>query len=241
VDVKTDERLVRLDRHLSEYFLFQSLWTLFKSRFHGRSWRDRGGIETAAILDAWKNLPRRVLPRERNKRQFLSGVLARNEVNRDYAYNRRLFLRIGHGWYQFNPALALRRRDASGETWIPIFEALNLRFVLETASPRQWPRIEVLLGAAGLPQPSAPIGGERIMQQMREECAEYEAMLRAQEADNAEPEVTALPSPAPSSPPTAADPAPWGTPAARRAEIERIRRQIEENTARREGRANGAS
>ncbi len=253
VDVKTDERLVRLDRHLSEYFLFQSLWTLFKSRFHGRSWRDRGGIETAAILDAWKNLPRRVLPRERNKRQFLSGVLARNEVNRDYAYNRRLFLRIGHGWYQFNPALALRRRDASGETWIPIFEALNLRFVLETASPRQWPRIEVLLGAAGLPQPSAPIGGERIMQQMREERAEYEAMLRAQEAeepaeaeeaaeaDNAEPEVTALPSPAPSSPPTAADPAPWGTPAARRAEIERIRRQIEENTARREGRANGAS
>ena len=91
------------------------------------------------------------------------------------------------------------------------------------------------------------------MQQMREERAEYEAMLRAQEAeepaeaeepteaDNAEPEVTALPSPAPSSPPTAADPAPWGTPAARRAEIERIRRQIEENTARREGRANGAS
>ena len=85
------------------------------------------------------------------------------------------------------------------------------------------------------------------MQQMREERAEYEAMLRAQEAeepteaDNAEPDVTALPSPAPSSPPTAADPAPWGTPAARRAEIERIRRQIEENTARREGRANGAS
>ena len=37
VDVKTDERLVRLDRHLSEYFLFRTLWTLFKSRFHGRN------------------------------------------------------------------------------------------------------------------------------------------------------------------------------------------------------------
>jgi len=33
VDVNTGERLVRIDRHLSEYFLFQTLWVLFKSRF----------------------------------------------------------------------------------------------------------------------------------------------------------------------------------------------------------------
>ena len=33
VDLKTGERLVRIDRHLSEYFLFQTFWTLFKSRF----------------------------------------------------------------------------------------------------------------------------------------------------------------------------------------------------------------
>jgi hypothetical protein len=235
VDVKSDERLVRLDRHLSEYFLFQTLWTLFKSRFHGRGWRDSGGIETAAILESWKHLPRRVLPAERTKRQFLSGVLARNEVNRDYAYNRRLFLRVGHGCYQFNPALAVRRRDASGETWIPVFEALNLRFVLEGASPRHWPRIEVLLGAAGLPRPATPIGGERIMQQMREERAQYEAMMRESAAEgDTEAAAAEPPPPAASPPPPAAPPAPWGTPATRRAEIERLRRQIEENAARRE-------
>ncbi len=235
VDVKTDERLVRIDRHLSEYFLFQTLWTLFKSRFHGRSWRDRGGIETAAILDAWKHLPRRVLRTERNKRQHLSGVLARNEVNRDYAYNRRLFTRLAHGWYQFNPALAVRRRDGSGETWIPVFDALNLRFVLEGASPRQWPRIEMLLGMAGLPQPSAPIGGERIMQQMREEREQIEATLPAQEAEEAaEPDAAEPPSPAEPSPASEPPAAPWGTAEARRAEIERVSRQIEENAARRE-------
>ncbi len=234
VDVKTDERLVRLDRHLSEYFLFQTLWTLFKSRFHGRNWRDRGGIETGAILDAWKSLPRRVLPPERNKRPFVSGVLARNEVQRDYAYNRRLFLRVAHGSYQFNPALSVRRRDASGETWVPVFEALNLRFVLEGASPRHWPRIETLLGMAGLPAPGAPIGGERLMRQMADERAQYEAMLREAEADgDAKPDATAPPPPEP-------PPAPWGTPAARRAEIERVRRRIEENAARREGGAEGS-
>ncbi|MCC6532578.1 MAG: ankyrin repeat domain-containing protein [Burkholderiales bacterium] len=270
VDVKADERLVRLDRHLSEYFLFQTLWTLFKSRFHGANWRDRGGIETGAILDAWKHLPRHVLPAERNKRASLSGVLARNEVKRDYAYNRRLFLRIGHGSYQFNPALAVRRRDAAGETWVPVFEALNLRFVLEGANRRLWLRIEELLEMAGLPAPAAPIGGEHIMQQLREDRAEYAAMRREAESgpgsdrgrtgvgpeSAADPDrgrtevgpgsdrgrsptevesrtsVAAEPStrlPAPPQP----QPAPWGTRAARRAEIERVRHQIEENAARR--------
>ncbi|MGO9443905.1 MAG: ankyrin repeat domain-containing protein, partial [Thiobacillaceae bacterium] len=37
IDVNTGDRLIRIDRHLSEYFLFQTLWVLFKSRFtHGQ-------------------------------------------------------------------------------------------------------------------------------------------------------------------------------------------------------------
>ncbi|MCC7485343.1 MAG: hypothetical protein IT529_10190 [Burkholderiales bacterium] len=252
VDIKSDERLIRLDRHLSEYFLFQTLWTLFKSRFHGRNWRDRGGIETAAILDAWKHLPRRVLSPERNKRAFLSSVLARNEVKREYAYNRRLFLRIGHGYYQFNPALAVRRRDASGETWVPVFEALNLRFVLEGASPRHWLQIETLLGMAGLSPPAAPIGGEPLLQQLREQRAEYEAWLQSPDTEEepeedsvaqaVEPHVATSDAVVPpvTSAPVDPSPAPWGTPEARRAEIERVRRQIEESRARRDGGADGS-
>ena len=33
VDVQAGDRLARIDRHLSEYFLVQTLWVLFKSRF----------------------------------------------------------------------------------------------------------------------------------------------------------------------------------------------------------------
>ncbi len=114
VDVMSGERLVRIDRHLSEYFLFQTLWALFKSRFAAFAWRERGGFETAAILEAWRHLPPNVVRPERNKRQHLSHLLSRNEVDRDYAYNRRLFVRVDHGWYQFNPALAVRRAVAVG-------------------------------------------------------------------------------------------------------------------------------
>jgi hypothetical protein len=257
IDVMSGERLVRIDRHLTEYFLFQTLWALFKSRFHVYIWRERGGFETAAILDAWKHLPANVLRPERNKRQHLSNVLSRNEVDRDYAYNRRLFMRITQGWYQFNPALAIRRRDASGEQWIPIFEALNLRFVAEAAHPRQWADIDTLLERAKLAPIETPIGGERHARELAAEQAEHDARMREWEAqeqklhqarirsepvpeavrppepaqvEEAPPAAEPSPSPEPSSAPQTL---PWGSREARRAEIERVRRQIEENAARR--------
>lgn len=78
----------------------------------------QGGPFAAAVLSV-----------KRNKRSHLSQILSRNEADRDYAYNRRLFKRIAHGWYQINPQLAIRRREASGESWQPVPEALNLALV----------------------------------------------------------------------------------------------------------------
>jgi hypothetical protein len=101
-------------------------------------------------------------------------------------------------------------------------------------------RIESLLQTAGLPRASAPIGGERIAEQLRKERAELEAWLGEREAgEAAEPEAAESidaqpPSPGDPQPPPAAPPAPWGTPEARRAEIERLRRRMEENAAKRE-------
>jgi hypothetical protein len=229
IDVMSGERLVRIDRHLSEYFLFQTLWTLFKSRFHDDHWRDRGGFETAAILDAWKHLPPNVVRPERNKRQHLSSLLSRNEVNRDYAYNRRLFVRLAQGWYQFNPALSVRRRDASDESWVPILAALNLRFVAETASPAHWEHINTLLERAQLPVAPTPIAGNRIAREMEAatRMADEAWERRAAEVrpfDKHEDEE--VPGAAPAA-------LPWGSKAALQAEIERVRRQIEENRARR--------
>jgi len=235
VDVMSGERLVRIDRHLSEYFLFQTLWALFKSRFTGFDWRGRGGFETAAILDAWRHMPPVVLRPERNRRPHLSQLLSRNEVERDYAYNRRLFVRVAHGWYQFNPALAVRRRDAGGESWVPIFDALNLRFVAECADPDHWGHIDALFAMAKQPPMVTPIAGARIAERLAAAQARQEAVLREidavrREAQAAEPPSAVVP------PSTAAEATPqprWGTREARRLEIERVRAQIAMNAAKR--------
>ncbi|WP_459568559.1 ankyrin repeat domain-containing protein [Cupriavidus sp. 8B] len=163
VDVNNGERLVRIDRHLSEYFLFQTMWALFKSRFTHIHRRPNGAFETQALLEAWQHLPASVVRPERNKRPHLSGVLARNEVDRDYAYNRMLFKRFEQGWYQFNPALSVRRQQEGQETWVPIYEALNLPWINESSWENVWRYIDLYLGLARLPDRTIPIAAERAL------------------------------------------------------------------------------
>ncbi len=234
IDVMSGERLVRIDRHLSEYLLFQTLWALFKSRFAVHGWRERGGFETAAILQAWEHLPPKVLRPERNKRQHLSNLLSRNEVARDYAYNRRLFVRLQTGCYQFNPALALRRRDAAGESWLPLWDALNLRFVAESADPHHWEHINALLARAQQPPVPTPIAGEAAGQELAIEREQTESWLRELQvkrmqmwaAPVAAAPVAVVPvAVVPAAAVAAAQPR-WGSKEARRVEEERIRREI---------------
>jgi hypothetical protein len=161
IDFMVGERLVRIDRHLSEYFLLQTLWALFKSRFamvnNNRWWNDSPAFNTAAILEAWEHLPPHIVKQERNKRQHISSVLSRNEADRNYAYNRRLFKRLNQGWYQFNPALSVRQNIAEGAAWRPLLEALNLKLVKEFARDVYWPDIDGLLVAAGVQAVEKPI------------------------------------------------------------------------------------
>jgi hypothetical protein len=219
VDVNTGERLVRIDRHLSEYFLFQTLWVLFKSRFTHWQRNATGAFETQTILEAWQHLPANVVRAERNKRQHLSGVLARNEIERDYAYNRALFMRVRQGMYQFNPKLSVRRRQGDEEQWIPIYAALNLPLINEFARADGWQNvwhaIDKYLALAGLPERTIPIAAERAV--AREEALQREEEAQVAAARAVEMRIAG----------ERATPA-WGTRHAKRMEIERLRREIEE-------------
>ena len=155
IDVNTGDRLVRIDRHQSEYFLFQTLWVLFKSRFTHWQPKANGAFDTQTILEAWQHLPVNVVRPERNKRQHLSGVLARNEIERDYAYNRALFMRVakaGTSSIRNWPCVAGRTIE---ERWIPIYTALNLPLINEFSCPDGWENvseaIDRYLALAGLP------------------------------------------------------------------------------------------
>jgi hypothetical protein len=154
IDVMAGERLVRIDRRQSEYLLFQTMWVLFKSCFASTDASDRGAFDAGKLLAAYSNMPAEVVAPERKKRAFISGVLARNEIGRDYAYNRRLFKRLSTGLYQFNPELSVRRPGDEG--WLPALAVLNLPLIKESADPRYDQHIDALLALAGMaPAPEA--------------------------------------------------------------------------------------
>ncbi len=169
VDVNTGDRMVRLDRHLSEYFLFQTLWVLFKSCFTGVRRPGYAAFDTRAILDAWVGMPANVVNPERNRRQYLSGLLSRNEVSRDYAYNRSLFYRVTQGWYQFNPKLSVRSPDPDiKQGWIPVFQALNLPLIYEFSDLALWPQIKTCFQQAGMVVPPSPVSAEQAVLRVEE-------------------------------------------------------------------------
>jgi hypothetical protein len=226
VDVQVGERLVRLDRHLSEYLVFQTLWVLFKNTFSASGLDRPAGVDTGSMLDAWSTLPQSVLRPERNKRSHLSSVLSRNEVERDYPYNRKLFKRIAHGWYQINPRLAIRRRAQGVESWQPVLEALNLRFVHELSHPDQWGISRALWHSHANDELPTPVAAEAwaarecaIREAERAEIAAIEARRRAaEEARRRQAESRAN---------QEAQAPRWGTPEARAAAREELRRRIE--------------
>lgn len=122
-----------------------------------------------------------ILRAARNKRQHLSHVLSRNEMERDYAYNRALFRRAAHGWYQFNPTLEVRvRADSGAELWRSVFAALNLPLIFESSVQYSRAALNEYLASAGLPACPLPIMAEREAAQLAEEARREAEMERAE-------------------------------------------------------------
>ncbi|HJS92139.1 MAG TPA: UvrD-helicase domain-containing protein [Steroidobacteraceae bacterium] len=220
IDVKSGERLVRIDRHQSEYLLFQTLWALLKDRFAYARRGSGGAFESESVLLAWEHFPVSIVRRERNRRGHISAVLARNEVSRDYAYNRALFVRVSHGFYLLNPALELRYREGEGEVWRPMGSALNLPLVKEFTIEYYQGAIDRYLKAAGLAPSPAKSSRERRKGPRRRAAAREPEPAPVEEKPGEEStlwdELNAPGVPK------------WGTPQARMREMLRLQRRIDE-------------
>lgn len=223
VDVKAGERLVRIDRHQSEYLLFQTLWALFKDRFAYAHRGPGGAFDSQSVLSAWEHFPASVLRPERNRRQHVSAVLARNEVSRDYAYNRALFVRASHGFYRLSPTLELRCRQPDGEVWRPLASVLNLPLVKEFTVEYYQPAVDRYLEAARLPAHPAEFsheGAEVSRGRAQGSIAEAERARQVWEGEAHWNEIDAPGEPK------------WGTPEARLKEMMRLQRRIDEQRKR---------
>jgi hypothetical protein len=121
LDIQVDERLIKLDRRITEYLMLSVAMVLFYQRL-GENWVTHGKLLAAAdFAEVLAHFPESVVPARRKRRQYLSSILSKNEASRQDPYNRKLFVRVRHGQYLLNPALALR---VEGE-WRSIYEVLS--------------------------------------------------------------------------------------------------------------------
>lgn len=97
------------------------------------------------LLVAGASMPAEALAPECTKRAFISGLLARNEIDRDDAYQRRLLKAAVDGTVPIQSTTG-----AGNDGWLPVFAVLNIALVEETAEPRHARHIDTLLGLAGV-------------------------------------------------------------------------------------------
>ncbi len=137
IRLRIHNQLVKIDSHLMEYFLLQSMIALFprilryKIKIDWFCSLQKPSFESGDFFFAVGNFPEYVLPARRKKRTYISSVFAKNELYRDGPGNRRIFLRVEQGQYILNPIMDI---SVNGE-WINIYDMLGLRAYAEDGLP----------------------------------------------------------------------------------------------------------
>ena len=112
---------------------FSSLSKLIRDEILVDDILDYGGQTLMEEEEDWhRKLPNvpfsgdgQLTPSRRKRRSYISSILAKNEINRENIYNRKLFLRVQRGCYILNLDLQIK----VAKQWINVYEILNLESV----------------------------------------------------------------------------------------------------------------
>ncbi len=130
MSIQVDGRLIKLDQNSMEFFMLNLMIALFYRVLSKRMSYRVEGFASQDIMAAIAHIPDSILPERRKKRSYISSILSKNEESKDDRYNRKLFYRVHHGVYIFNPNLLLK---VEGE-WRNIYDLLKID---RLAPPRQ--------------------------------------------------------------------------------------------------------
>ena len=117
ISLQIDGKLVKLNKQSMEFFLINAMMVLIDQEIN--KFLIFKVIQFLAVLSG---LPESIMPTRRKQRAYILSILANNEINRAYRYNRKLFVRVINGGYILNPELQIKHNDQ----WCNIYSWLNL-------------------------------------------------------------------------------------------------------------------
>jgi hypothetical protein len=130
LDVQTDGKLVRLERHQGEYWVLTLMLAGLKTQWSACAlraqppWKFSQGYFAEQLHQVLERLPW-LWDDRRRKRGYVGQVLARGEVSSAYRPARKLWARTRHGHYLPSAAMQVR----AGDGWRPVYEALQLEWI----------------------------------------------------------------------------------------------------------------
>jgi hypothetical protein len=129
VSLKVDDRLIKLDSSQGEFMLFHIFFALLPHRFNHLS-AHAISLTAVHLAEIVALLPESVIAEYRKKRQYISGLLSKNETDSTNPYSRKLFRRKGRGYYILNPAIQIRQKD----DWLDIYSFAGIELIARIIS-----------------------------------------------------------------------------------------------------------
>ena len=108
IKCKTSNRIIKISNRTMEFFLIHSILAFGEFYIPDDALKTKQGLFIKEFLEYIEQMPDEVLPPYRKKRQYINAVLANNEIDRDFKYNKKLFKRKSRGCYHLNPELEIR-------------------------------------------------------------------------------------------------------------------------------------
>ncbi|MEY4903566.1 MAG: hypothetical protein RLZZ292_1381 [Bacteroidota bacterium] len=119
VKIKVNNRLIKVGNHSMEYFLLNFMLATLRHKILNTV---VPAYDVDAIMMVAQHFPATVLSDRRKVRQYVSSILAKNEIDRKDPYNRMLFIRVQRGLYLINPKMEI----AVGETWMNAYDMMRI-------------------------------------------------------------------------------------------------------------------
>lgn len=108
ISVKLGNHLVKIDKRKGEYFILMQLLVLTKLQNKADDSKYKISFTAATLTSLFSGFTDDVLVGYRNKRQYISSMLSKNEESSNHKYTHRLFSRIKRGQYVVSNGIKIK-------------------------------------------------------------------------------------------------------------------------------------
>ena len=125
INIKVDGHLIKIDNRKMEFLMLNLMIALFYRKIISKPadvMITQLFFNTQYFISTMEHLPDSIFPVRRRQRNYVSNILAKNTINVDDKKSYKLFYRVRHGNYIFNPNLIIKVE----KKWINIYDLLSI-------------------------------------------------------------------------------------------------------------------